>query len=304
MTPLPKAEYWRIISAARDAARARIGAVAQLGERYVRNVEVRGSIPLSSTIKSSRAIASQYAPRGGPDYPAGRFERRLRVPRSLEHGCAPSAKARKLNSVYRFCARRVFICRSSPTDAIINGLNQATSVDGDTVSYDSKGNVTSYDGVSFTYDAENFLTSGNGATISYDAAGRFYQRTKTGVDPRKAIYAGDRMIALYKGDDTVNNYFIHGAGVDDPIVRRGSSGVRRFLIKDERGSVIASTKDDGSIATDNTYDSYGRQGDGNVGRFQYTGQQWWGDLGLYYYKARWYNPELGRFMSGRPHRLW
>ena len=186
-------------------------------------------------------------------------------------------------------------------DAIINGLNQATSVDGITVGYDSKGNVTSYDGVSYTYDAENFLTSANGYTISYDAAGRFHQRYKSGVDPRKALYAGDRMIALYKGDNTVNNYFIHGASIDEPIVRRHPSGVRRFLIKDERGSVIASTKDDGSVATDNTYDAYGRDGATNNGRFRYTGQQWWGgDLGLYYYKARWYHPELGRFMQTDP----
>ena len=186
-------------------------------------------------------------------------------------------------------------------DAIINGLNQATSVDGITVGYDSKGNVTSYDGVSYTYDAENFLTSANGYTISYDAAGRFHQRYKSGVDPRKALYAGDRMIALYKGDNTVNNYFIHGASIDEPIVRRHPSGVRRFLIKDERGSVIASTKDDGSVATDNTYDAYGRDGATNNGRFRYTGQQWWGgDLGLYYYKARWYHPELGRFMQADP----
>ena len=186
-------------------------------------------------------------------------------------------------------------------DAIINGLNQATSVDGNTVSYDSKGNVTSYDGVSYTYDAENFLTSGNGATVSYDAAGRFHKTVKSGSSTRKMLYAGDRIIALYNDSNTVVQRWIPGAGVDELLARKvASSGVRRFLVTDERGSHIATTDDNGDVLKVNTYDSFGRQGANNGGRFQYTGQLWWADLGLYYYKARWYNHELGRFMQADP----
>lgn len=40
--------------------------------------------------------------------------------------------------------------------------------------------------------------------------------------------------------------------------------------------------------------------DGNIGRFQYTGQIWLGDTGLYYYKARMYAPALGRFLQTDP----
>jgi hypothetical protein len=39
--------------------RAQTGAVAQLGERDVRNVEVRGSIPLGSTIYPFRTVNSK-----------------------------------------------------------------------------------------------------------------------------------------------------------------------------------------------------------------------------------------------------
>ncbi|MCG8440446.1 MAG: RHS repeat-associated core domain-containing protein [Caulobacterales bacterium] len=39
---------------------------------------------------------------------------------------------------------------------------------------------------------------------------------------------------------------------------------------------------------------------GNVGRFQFTGQMWLPDLGLYHYKARIYDPALGRFMQIDP----
>ena len=38
----------------------------------------------------------------------------------------------------------------------------------------------------------------------------------------------------------------------------------------------------------------------NIGRFQYTGQAWLPELGMYYYKARMYSPTLGRFMQTDP----
>jgi RHS repeat-associated protein len=50
----------------------------------------------------------------------------------------------------------------------------------------------------------------------------------------------------------------------------------------------------------NRYDEYGIPAATNVGRFQYTGQVWLADLGMYHYKARVYSPTLGRFMQTDP----
>ncbi|WP_162252339.1 RHS repeat-associated core domain-containing protein, partial [Caulobacter sp. Root655] len=50
----------------------------------------------------------------------------------------------------------------------------------------------------------------------------------------------------------------------------------------------------------NKYDEYGLPDAGNVGRFQYTGQTWIPELGLYHYKARVYSPTLGRFLQTDP----
>jgi len=69
---------------------------------------------------------------------------------------------------------------------------------------------------------------------------------------------------------------------------------------DERGSVTSVTNDAGTVIALNSYDEYGRPGSGNQGRFQYTGQAWIPELDLYYYKARMYNPEIGRFMQIDP----
>jgi RHS repeat-associated protein len=50
----------------------------------------------------------------------------------------------------------------------------------------------------------------------------------------------------------------------------------------------------------NTYDDYGIPGTSNLGRFQYTGQAYIPEVGLYHYKARAYSPTLGRFMQPDP----
>jgi RHS repeat-associated protein len=50
----------------------------------------------------------------------------------------------------------------------------------------------------------------------------------------------------------------------------------------------------------NAYDAYGVTGASNTARFQYTGQAAIPELGLLYYKARFYNPNLGRFMQTDP----
>ena len=49
-----------------------------------------------------------------------------------------------------------------------------------------------------------------------------------------------------------------------------------------------------------TYDEYGNPGAGNVGAYQYTGQMWLADAGLYHYKNRAYHPGLGRFLQTDP----
>jgi RHS repeat-associated protein len=96
--------------------------------------------------------------------------------------------------------------------------------------------------------------------------------------------------------------YVHGPGVDEPIVwHEGTgTGTRRFLMADERGSVAAVTDVSGTPLTLNTYDEYGRPGASNAGRFQYTGQVWLPEAGLYHYKARAYSAALGRFLQEDP----
>ena len=78
------------------------------------------------------------------------------------------------------------------------------------------------------------------------------------------------------------------------------SASRRYLHADHQGSVIATSNAAGTKLDIGTYDAYGVTTAPSTWRFQYTGQAAIPPLGLYYYKARFYNPALGRFMQTDP----
>jgi RHS repeat-associated protein len=69
---------------------------------------------------------------------------------------------------------------------------------------------------------------------------------------------------------------------------------------DERGSIAGLFANNGTSIAKNNYDEYGIPGSANQGRFQYTGQAWIPELGMYHYKARIYSPTLGRFLQTDP----
>jgi RHS repeat-associated protein len=92
--------------------------------------------------------------------------------------------------------------------------------------------------------------------------------------------------------------------MDEPLVWYEGSGTatRRYHHADERGSVIAASDGSGNlVGSINRYDDYGSpQGGAITGRFGYTGQAWIPEFGMYDYRARIYNPAMGRFMQSDP----
>lgn len=187
-----------------------------------------------------------------------------------------------------------------------NGLNQHLTAGSTGFSYDTNGNLTSDGSTTFGYDAENRLVSASGAhsaSLAYDPLGRLWQLT-SGSNTTRFLYDGDALVAEYDGSGNLTRRHAHWPGVDAPIVSYEPNGqgglVPHYLSADERGSIIAVTDAAASVLAVNTYDEYGIPGAGNSGRFQYTGQAWLSELGIYYYKARMYSPTLGRFMQTDP----
>ncbi|MBO9712640.1 RHS repeat-associated core domain-containing protein [Sphingomonas sp.] len=183
-----------------------------------------------------------------------------------------------------------------------NGLNQLTAAGGTSLGYDARGNLTSSGSDSFSYSSENLLTGATvnsvSTTLSYDPMLRLYQ-TAAGATARLQ-YDGVNLIAEYNSSNVLQKRYVHGSGTDEPLVEYDGSGNRTYLLADERGSIVARSDNSGAKTAINSYDEYGIPANGNAGRFQYTGQTWLSDLGMYYYKARIYSPGLGRFIQADP----
>jgi RHS repeat-associated protein len=196
----------------------------------------------------------------------------------------------------------------------VNGLNQYTSAGSASFTYDDNGNLIGDGTNSYTYDVENRLVSAVSGTVTtsltYDPVGRLYEvKKKTGATTNSDtlfVYDGDALVLEYDNTQAtppVTNRYVHGANAaaDDPLIWYSGATLAtlRYLHADHLGSIVAATNCNNGNCP-NTYDEYGIPGSANVGRFQYTGQAWLTELGLYYYKARFYSPTLGRFLQTDP----
>jgi RHS repeat-associated protein len=76
------------------------------------------------------------------------------------------------------------------------------------------------------------------------------------------------------------------------------------MLVDHQGSIRQIVDNTGSLLNQITYDSYGNithQTNPSVTfRFGYTGREWDGETGQYYYRARYYDARVGRFLSTDP----
>lgn len=191
---------------------------------------------------------------------------------------------------------------------IPNGLNQYTQINSPasvSPTYDANGNMTWDGATTFGYDVENRMTSASGAqnaTLSYDPKGRLVQLT--GSSTTRFLYDGSALVGEYDAAGTLLRRYVHSGNTDEPLVWYEGSAVgasnRRYFHANHQGTVMAISNNSGSTLEKAVYDVYGTPGNLNTSRFQFTGQTWIPELRLYYYKARIYNPALGRFMQVDP----
>lgn len=198
---------------------------------------------------------------------------------------------------------------AATTNYVKNGLNQYTTVGGLAHTHDTNGNLkTDGTGWTYTYDLNNRLKTavktGTGAVtanLHYDAEGRLRQ-TAIGTVTTDLLYDGTDLVAEYNGTAVARRY-VHGPGIDEPLVWYEGSGTtaKNWIYTNHLGSVVALANTAGTSTATYTYGPYGEPNvtTGNM-RFRYTGQQLIPALNLYYYKARFYSPTLGRFLQTDP----
>lgn len=194
--------------------------------------------------------------------------------------------------------------------ATLNGLNQQSGIGNATTStsvsftHDGRGNISAIGASGYGYSSENLLKTGPGSTaLTYDPLGRLYE-VSNGSATTRFQYDGAQIAAEYNGSNARLRRYVPGPGADEPAFWYEGSGIggAYWYHTDERGSVIALSDSSTAAIGLNKYDPYGKPASGNLGRFGYTGQAWLPELGMWYYKARIYNPEnnVARFMQSDP----
>ncbi len=99
--------------------------------------------------------------------------------------------------------------------------------------------------------------------------------------------------------------YVPGQGTDETLVWYEGSDLSSpsWLATDQLGSVIATTNSSGTVTATYAYSATGEPSGGFASggpAFRYTGQVQLAAVGLYYYKARMYDPALGRFLQTDP----
>jgi RHS repeat-associated protein len=193
---------------------------------------------------------------------------------------------------------------------IYNSSNELTSRPGIVYTYDSNGNtLTSVAGsntTTYAWDFENRMSSvtlpGSGGTVSfkYDPFGRRSEKTTSSATSIYA-YDSDNLIEETNSSGSVVARYSQGLNIDEPLAMLRSATISYYQA-DGLGSITSLSTGAGALANTYTYDSYGKTtATGSlVNSLQYTGHEFDTETNLDFYRARYYDPAVGRFLSEDP----
>ncbi|WP_431264066.1 RHS repeat-associated core domain-containing protein [Roseateles chitinivorans] len=186
------------------------------------------------------------------------------------------------------------------SDTVIDANGRLTQWNGHPATYDANGNLLNDGTNTYTWDERNRLIRVDGArttTYGYDALDRRVSRTVDGITTQVvhdgwnvASTSGSGLVVLrLNGLETDESYAVY------------RNGNQSHLLVDSLGSMRAVATADQQIVSTLSYSAYGNVSvvGSQVPDWQYTGRENDGN-GLYYYRHRYYNPTIGRFISEDP----
>ncbi len=223
---------------------------------------------------------------------------------------------------------RTLFASSAPfvvTNTYTIGAGNRVLYDGEhTLTHDDEGNLVSKtvtatgEKWAYTYDHRNRLT----AVVQSDAAGQETLTVTFTYDPfdrrvRKTVSAASaplrETLFLYDGENlwsesTTENgtrkteHHLSGPALDQWLASQSPGQGLGWSLPDRLGSIRAIAASDGAVLSQQDYASYGaiHPIQGTPSRLAFTGREWDQETGLYYYRARYYEPGLGSFMGQDP----
>jgi RHS repeat-associated protein len=163
--------------------------------------------------------------------------------------------------------------------------NRLTSV----ITKDNSGIVTK--SVAYTYDAYDRRIA---KVIDSDGAGSDPAQTE------RMVYDGDNIALTFDGTGTQTHRYLHGPRVDEILADETTTGVN-WALTDNQGTVRDAIDSNGVVLNHLVYDSFGQvtsETNTNVDfRYGYTGRERDEETGLDYYRTRYYDSLVGRFIS-------
>ncbi len=177
--------------------------------------------------------------------------------------------------------------------------------------YDFEGQLADIDGTPYTFDGQHRLTNTGGAApcqYSYDGAGNRLESIRNGVTTRYIYDASGNLLA--EADEQnyitryyITRYYIHGLGLLAMVTP--SNDLYYCYHFNAIGNTIATTDQSQQIVNKYAYTPFGiitNAVEAVPQPFKYVGQ--YGVMaepnGFYYMRARYYDPEVGRFISEDP----
>jgi RHS repeat-associated protein len=188
-----------------------------------------------------------------------------------------------------------------------NASNELTSTPSGSYGYDYNGNTqTDPSGKNYTWDFENRLVQavvpGTGTvTFKYDPLGRRIQKSSAS-GTTNYLHDGLNLLEQVDQSGSVLARYTQGDGIDNFLAML-RSGTTSYFQTDALGTVTSLSNSAGTIANTYSYDSYGKliASSGTItSPLQYTGREFDSETGLYYYRVRYYDPTLGRFLNEDP----
>jgi RHS repeat-associated protein len=142
------------------------------------------------------------------------------------------------------------------------------------------------------------LSSGQAVEYTYDALGRRASRS-TGGATTKFLYDGLDVV-LDKGANGGDVDYLNGIGIDMKLRQTSQASGALYFMQDHLGSTVGLMNASGSLVERMQYEAYGAGAAGALTRYGYTGRERDDLTGLIYLRARWYDPQQGRFTSEDP----